>query len=57
MTTEMLNRLKQLNDDAHDLLCEPELVRDDFVEHTLYFCVRALNKLINQLEAKHGKIN
>lgn len=53
MTTEMLNRLKKLNDDAHDLLCEPELVRDDFVEHTLYFCVRALNKLINQLEAKH----
>ena len=49
MTREVYERLSKLSQDAHDLLCDPAIQQDDFIEHTLYFCVIRLNGMMNKL--------
>ena len=51
MKQETFDRLHRLNEELRDVLCDPDVQQNDFVEHTLYAAVRSLNAMMNKLEA------
>lgn len=50
MKDAIKQKLEDLKADAHNLMLEPEVLRDDGASHVLYHVVTTLNQLLNRLD-------
>lgn len=49
ISPEIVKRINVLTDEAVNILTEPEVLKNDMLEHSLYSVVRTLSKLVNEI--------